>query len=58
MRASAQEAYEVRVRRLATGHDVGDASPEAEAGALLRAEEAHNIHALTSMVHAFLTKKG
>lgn len=43
--------------RLAAG-SIEDASPEAEAGALLRAEEAHNLHVLTAMVHAFMTKRG
>ncbi len=43
--------------RLAAGI-TEDASPEAEAGGLLRAEEAHNIHILTGLVQGFLTKRG
>lgn len=43
--------------RLAAGN-TEDASPEAEAGALLRAEEAHNLHVLTAMIHSFMTKRG
>ena len=45
------------MRKLAAGLD-DDASAEAEAGALLRAEADHNLHILTEMVHAALTKRG
>lgn len=41
--------------RRAAGH-IEERSVEAEAGALLRAEAAHNLHALTAIVHAFLSK--
>ena len=52
----ALEAYEVRVRKLAAGL-VDDASAEAEAGALLRAEADHDLRLLAEMVHAALTKR-
>lgn len=48
-RAIASTAYRVRIARLAAGHDDDEESAEAEAGALLEAEEAFNLHRLCEM---------
>ena len=48
-RALASTAYRVRIARLAAGHDDDEENAEAEAGALLEAEEAFNLHRLCEM---------